>query len=68
MSKQGRVVGVDTQMGLRFRGGAVVLTTGTFLGGRIHIGWKTTRVVAPGMRLPIRWRSVCGRCRSESTG
>jgi tRNA uridine 5-carboxymethylaminomethyl modification enzyme len=33
-----RVVGVETQMGLRFRAGAVVLTTGTFLGGRIHIG------------------------------
>jgi tRNA uridine 5-carboxymethylaminomethyl modification enzyme len=36
--EDGRVVGVDTQMGLRFRAGAVVLTTGTFLGGRIHIG------------------------------
>mgnify|MGYP003852920779 CR=1 FL=1 len=34
----GHVVGVDTQMGLRFRSGSVVLTTGTFLGGRIHIG------------------------------
>ena len=34
----GRVVGVVTQMGLRFRTRAVVLTTGTFLGGRIHIG------------------------------
>ena len=33
-----RVRGVVTQMGLRFRAGAVVLTTGTFLGGRIHIG------------------------------
>ncbi|MFK7915369.1 MAG: tRNA uridine-5-carboxymethylaminomethyl(34) synthesis enzyme MnmG, partial [Pseudomonadales bacterium] len=33
-----RVVGVKTQMGLDFRAGAVVLTTGTFLGGRIHIG------------------------------
>ncbi len=33
-----RVVGVRTQMGLEFRSGAVVLTTGTFLGGRIHIG------------------------------
>ncbi len=33
-----RVRGVLTQMGLRFRAGAVVLTTGTFLGGRIHIG------------------------------
>lgn len=33
-----RVVGVITAMGLRFRAHAVVLTTGTFLGGRIHIG------------------------------
>ncbi len=33
-----RVTGVETQMGLTFRAGAVVLTTGTFLGGRIHIG------------------------------
>ncbi len=33
-----RVTGVVTQMGLRFMARAVVLTTGTFLGGRIHIG------------------------------
>ncbi|HHH13516.1 MAG TPA: tRNA uridine-5-carboxymethylaminomethyl(34) synthesis enzyme MnmG [Thiolapillus brandeum] len=33
-----RVVGVVTAMGLEFRAGAVVLTVGTFLGGRIHIG------------------------------
>ncbi len=33
-----RVTGVVTQMGLRLRAAAVVLTTGTFLGGRIHIG------------------------------
>jgi tRNA uridine 5-carboxymethylaminomethyl modification enzyme len=33
-----RVAGVQTQMGLEFRARAVVLTTGTFLGGRIHIG------------------------------
>ncbi|MGY6588948.1 MAG: tRNA uridine-5-carboxymethylaminomethyl(34) synthesis enzyme MnmG [Wenzhouxiangella sp.] len=33
-----RVVGVVTGMGLEFRAPAVVLTTGTFLGGRIHIG------------------------------
>jgi tRNA uridine 5-carboxymethylaminomethyl modification enzyme len=32
------VTGVVTQMGLRFRARAVVLTVGTFLGGRIHIG------------------------------
>ncbi len=34
----GRVTGVVTQMGLRFRAATVVLTVGTFLGGRIHIG------------------------------
>jgi tRNA uridine 5-carboxymethylaminomethyl modification enzyme len=34
----GRVVGVKTQMGLSFSARAVVLTTGTFLGGKIHIG------------------------------
>ncbi len=33
-----RVVGAVTQMGLVFRAPAVVLTVGTFLGGRIHIG------------------------------
>ncbi len=35
-----RVVGVVTQMGLRFRAPAVILTAGTFLGGRIHIGMR----------------------------
>ncbi|MEX0732577.1 MAG: tRNA uridine-5-carboxymethylaminomethyl(34) synthesis enzyme MnmG [Aquisalimonadaceae bacterium] len=35
-----RVTGVVTQMGLRFRAAAVVLTVGTFLGGRIHIGME----------------------------
>lgn len=33
-----RVVGAVTQSGIRFRGRAVVLTAGTFLDGRIHIG------------------------------
>ena len=36
--EQGRCVGVLTQLGLRFGARAVVLTAGTFLGGRIHIG------------------------------
>ena len=36
--ESGRAVGVVTAMGLRFRADAVVLTVGTFLGGRIHIG------------------------------
>ena len=33
-----QVVGVVTQMGLAFESPAVVLTTGTFLSGKIHIG------------------------------
>ncbi|MDP3562109.1 MAG: tRNA uridine-5-carboxymethylaminomethyl(34) synthesis enzyme MnmG [Legionellaceae bacterium] len=33
-----RVVGVVTQMGLTLRARAVVLTVGTFLGGKIHVG------------------------------
>lgn len=37
-----RVQGVVTQMGLRFFAPRVVLTTGTFLGGRIHIGLQNT--------------------------
>jgi tRNA uridine 5-carboxymethylaminomethyl modification enzyme len=36
--KNDRVCGVITQMGLRLRAPTVVLTVGTFLGGRIHIG------------------------------
>lgn len=32
------IAGVITQMGLQFRAKTVVLTAGTFLGGRIHIG------------------------------
>ncbi|HEV3010497.1 MAG TPA: tRNA uridine-5-carboxymethylaminomethyl(34) synthesis enzyme MnmG [Burkholderiales bacterium] len=33
-----RAIGVATQLGLQFRGRAVVLTTGTFLSGLIHVG------------------------------
>jgi len=36
--EQDRVVGVVTQMGLIFYAKAVVLTVGTFLAGKIHIG------------------------------
>ena len=36
-----RVAGVVTQMGLRFRAPSVVLTAGTFLAGKIHIGFET---------------------------
>lgn len=33
-----RVIGVKTQLGLTFYAPAVILTVGTFLGGRIHVG------------------------------
>src|SRR5476649_2353150 len=33
-----RVSGVVTQLGIRFSGRAVILTTGTFLSGLIHVG------------------------------
>ena len=36
--EQGKACGVVTQMGMRFHADNVVLTTGTFLGGLIHIG------------------------------
>lgn len=36
--KGDRVAGVVTQVGIRFRGRAVVLTAGTFLDGRVHVG------------------------------
>jgi len=38
LMEQGRVTGVVTASGLRFQARAVVLTVGTFLGGRIHVG------------------------------
>ncbi|MEY3244331.1 MAG: hypothetical protein RJB20_571 [Pseudomonadota bacterium] len=36
-----RAVGVVTQIGLRFKSQAVVLTAGTFLGGLVHVGMKS---------------------------
>ncbi|HEY2780195.1 MAG TPA: tRNA uridine-5-carboxymethylaminomethyl(34) synthesis enzyme MnmG [Steroidobacteraceae bacterium] len=36
-----RVVGVVTASGIEFRAAAVVLTVGTFLGGKIHVGLES---------------------------
>lgn len=38
--REGQVAGVVTQMGLRFEAHSVVLTVGTFLAGRIHVGME----------------------------
>jgi tRNA uridine 5-carboxymethylaminomethyl modification enzyme len=40
--EHGVVAGAITQMGLTFRAPRVVLTTGTFLGGKMHIGLDTS--------------------------
>ena len=40
--EQGRIAGAVTQMGLVFRAPRVVLTTGTFLGGKMHIGLENS--------------------------
>jgi tRNA uridine 5-carboxymethylaminomethyl modification enzyme len=52
-----RVVGVVTQSGLRFHARAVVLTAGTFLAGKIHVGHRRSRS-----------HSACANCRSAWTG
>ena len=38
--EQGRVAGVQTQLGLSYHAKTVVLTTGTFLSGLVHVGLK----------------------------
>ncbi len=40
--ENGRIAGAITQMGLVFRSPRVVLTSGTFLGGKIHIGLENS--------------------------
>src|SRR2546430_1007262 len=41
--ESGRVAGVETQLGIRFRARTVVLTAGTFLGGLVHVGLTNYR-------------------------
>ena len=58
----GRVTGVVTQSGLRFLAPAIVLTAGTFLAGKIHIGLTThaggRAGDAPAQRLAERMREL----------
>jgi tRNA uridine 5-carboxymethylaminomethyl modification enzyme len=57
-----RAVGVVTQLGVRFRAQAVVLTTGTFLSGLIHVGLHQHRGGRagdpPSMALAARLREL----------
>lgn len=41
--KNGKVRGVKTQLGIEFISPTVILTAGTFLNGRIHVGMENTR-------------------------
>ncbi len=67
-----QVAGVVTQMGLRFYAPCVVLTTGTFLGGKIHIGQSHYRGGRagdpPAMALAERLRALPFRVERLKTG
>ncbi len=57
-----KVEGVVTELGIRFRSRAVILTTGTFLAGLIHVGLDRTPAgragEAPSTRLAARLREL----------
>ena len=67
-----RVAGVRTQMGLTFRCATIVLTTGTFLGGKIHIGTQNhpggRAGDAPSIALAERLRALPFRVGRLKTG
>jgi tRNA uridine 5-carboxymethylaminomethyl modification enzyme len=67
-----RVAGVRTQMGLEFHARALVLTVGTFLGGRIHIGLSNYRGGRagdpPSIALAERLREMAFRVERLKTG
>ena len=72
MIKNDRVTGVMTQMGLSFFAKTVVLTVGTFLGGKIHIGQTNSRGGRagdpPSMALADRLRDLPFRVARLKTG
>ena len=61
-----RVRGVVTVTGIEFRARAVVLTVGTFLGGRIHVGLDNYPAAAPAIRRRTASPRACARCRCAS--
>ena len=70
--ENGAVRGVVTKMGLRFFASSVVLTTGTFLGGKIHIGLSNHQGGragdAPSNALALRLRELHPRVGRLKTG
>ena len=57
-----RIAGVVTELGIRFLGRSVVLTTGTFLSGLVHVGLKNYQAGRagdpPAIRLAHRLREL----------
>jgi len=68
----GRVSGVKTELGLAFEANAVVLTAGTFLGGKIHVGLSNSpggrMGDAPANVLACRLRNLPFRVERLKTG
>jgi tRNA uridine 5-carboxymethylaminomethyl modification enzyme len=68
----GRVRGVVTQSGIAFSASAVVLTVGTFLGGRIHVGLEShaggRAGDPPSLRMASRLRELDLRVGRLKTG
>ncbi len=70
--ENGKVAGAITQMGLTFRAPRVVLATGTFLGGKMHIGLENSSGGragdAPSNALARRLREMPFRVERLKTG
>ncbi|MCX7793991.1 MAG: tRNA uridine-5-carboxymethylaminomethyl(34) synthesis enzyme MnmG [Thermodesulfovibrionales bacterium] len=56
--EDGKVKGVIDHLGIKYRAGAVVITTGTFLNGLIHIGLETMEAGRAG-EFPSKGLSRC---------
>ncbi len=67
-----KVIGVTTQMGLRFYGASVVITAGTFLAGRVHVGLENYAAGRagdpPAQQLAERFRALPFRVERLKTG
>ncbi|MFN3739604.1 MAG: tRNA uridine-5-carboxymethylaminomethyl(34) synthesis enzyme MnmG [Thermodesulfovibrionales bacterium] len=56
--EDGKVRGVIDRLGIKYRAGAVIITTGTFLNGLIHIGLETMEAGRAG-EFPSKGLSKC---------
>ena len=67
-----KVVGVTTQMGLEFFGTSVVITAGTFLAGKVHVGLENYAAGRagdpPAQKLAERFRALPFRIERLKTG